>query len=52
LVPKLRDYISVPSSWTAWPLKIWLTCSTETSASDYLTTRINPEDVRIHVRVN
>jgi hypothetical protein len=47
-----RGYLSVQSSrikqfsWTAWPLKMGQTGSSETSVSNRLTLRNNPEDGR------
>jgi hypothetical protein len=34
-------------SWTSWPLKMGLICSPETSVSNHLMLRNNPEDGRI-----
>jgi hypothetical protein len=51
--PTFRNYISVTSSTakmskkTPWPLKAVPICSPETSVSNYLTQRNNPEDGRI-----
>jgi hypothetical protein len=49
-VPTFRDNISVPSSWTSWPLKMGLIGCPETSLQNYHPTLRNiPQERRSHL---